>query len=206
MTNKNNEDTSEEVKIITLGDGQVGKSSLILRFIDNKFSQVYLSTIGFDFKTKKNVVLPSGDKANIKIYDTAGQERFKSIASNFIKKANGILLIYDVTNEESFASVSKWMSDIKEAHGDKVPIVLIGNKTDLPERKVTKEMGEERAQAFGINFYETSCKTGDNVEDAFHDLAVQILSKTKRKSTASNIQLDPKKQNEKRKCCLASLF
>ena len=189
----------DEVKMITLGDGQVGKSSLIIQFIENKFSFTYLSTIGLDFK-QKTVTLPNNKEVKIRIFDTAGQERFKSIAVNYIKKANGVLLVYDITSQESFNSVGKWINDIKEAMGDKVCMILVGNKIDLPKRVITKEMGEKKAQEFNIHFYETSCKTGENVEKAFFDLAEQILIKTNGKEE-NNIKLVTKVK-KKNKCCL----
>ena len=189
----------DEVKIITLGDGQVGKSSLIIQFIENKFSFTYLSTIGLDFKQKK-VTLPNNKEVKIRIFDTAGQERFKSIAVNYIKKADGVLLVYDITSQESFNSVGKWINDIKEAMGDKVCMILVGNKIDLPKRVITKEMGEEKAKDFNIHFFETSCKTGENVEKAFFDLAEQILIKTNGKEE-NNIKLVTKVK-KKNKCCL----
>ena len=189
----------DEVKIITLGDGQVGKSSLIIQFIENKFSFTYLSTIGLDFK-QKTVTLPNNKEVKIRIFDTAGQERFKSIAVNYIKKADGVLLVYDITSQESFNSVGKWINDIKEAMGDKVCMILVGNKIDLPKRVITKEMGEEKAKDFNIHFFETSCKTGENVEKAFFDLAEQILIKTNGKEE-NNIKLVTKVK-KKNKCCL----
>ena len=171
---KNNK-TRIDVKIITLGDSHVGKSSLILKFIDDTFSNVYLSTIGFDSKHK---IIKIDDKNEMKlvIFDTAGQERFKSLATNYIKKANGILLVYDITERESFENIKNWMESIMdEPKNNNLPIVLVGNKSDLGEkRKVTKEEGQKKAEENGFKFFETSCLKGENVEECFLCLADQI--------------------------------
>lgn len=173
-----------EVKIILLGNCQVGKSSLIIKFIDNKFSFNYISTIGLDFKQKK-VTLPSGEIIRVKIFDTAGQERFHSISTSYIKNADAIVLVYDITSQNSFDSVEKWVTNIYNTHGNKVPMTLIGNKSDLEEeRKIKTDVGKNKAEEIGIKFYETSCKEGINVNEAFLDLVQQVY--TKRNETKNN--------------------
>ena len=197
-----------EAKIITLGDSKVGKSSLIVQFIENKFSFNYVSTIGFDLK-RKVIKLNNGEDIKIIIHDTAGQERFKSLTTNYIKKANGILLVYDVTERRSFESIGNWMDDIKEETGDKLPTILVANKIDLTEKRaITKEEGEKKANEFGLKFLETSAKEGNNVEKCFKELAELIAEKIhKRKMIISNDKnkkkkLNKKNQNEKKKeCC-----
>lgn len=176
------ESYKKEIKIITLGEGQVGKTSFIIKFIDDKFSFNYLTTLGLDFK-QKMVKLPSGKEIRLKIFDTAGQERFRSITINYIKKADGIILIYDISNLDSFYSVERWMENIKSALGDKVPLILVGNKCDLEnKRKVEKEMGIEKSNKYNIKFYETSCKDGINVNEVFFDLSEQIISNDNQKN------------------------
>ena len=101
-----------EAKIITLGDSQVGKTSLILRYLEDRFLTTYLSTIGFDLK-HKIIKLDNGDKIKLIIHDTAGQERFKSLSRNYIKKANGILVVFDVTNKQSFLNIENWIKCAK---------------------------------------------------------------------------------------------
>ena len=196
-----------ETKIITLGDSRVGKSSLIIKFIDNKFSLNYISTVGFDLKYK--TLKLDDEEIKIVIHDTAGQERFKSLSTNYIKKAKGILLVYDITDKKSFDNLGKWMSDIEEEEvSGKIPIILIGNKSDLiEERVISKEEGEKMAKQYNLKFYETSCKNGDNVENCFLDLARQIIEKMKEKklnSSQHNIK-ELKISNEKKKkevdCC-----
>ena len=183
-----------EAKIITLGDSKVGKSSLIVQFIENKFSFNYVSTIGFDLK-RKVIKLNNGEDIKIIIHDTAGQERFKSLTTNYIKKANGILLVYDVTERRSFESIGNWMDDIKEETGDKLPTILVANKIDLTEKRaITKEEGEKKANEFGLKFLETSAKEGNNVEKCFKELAELIAEKIhKRKMIISNDKNKKKK-------------
>lgn len=155
---KNNNQNKVDIKIITLGDSHVGKSSLIVKYIDNKFSNVYMSTIGFDLKHKQ-ITLNDGTDAKIMIYDTAGQERFKSLAANYIKKANGILLVYDISEHSTFENIGMWMESITEEKGDKLPIVLVGNKADLTdERQVTYEEGKKLAEDKGFHFLKQVAK------------------------------------------------
>ena len=199
-----------EAHIVTLGDGQVGKTSIILRYIENSFTLNYLSTIGIDSKIKK-VKLKNNEEIKVKISDTAGQERFKSIASNYMKKANGILLVYDITNQKSFMDIDKWFSEINGEENIK-PIVLIGNKSDMnEEREVSIEDGQNLAKKYGenVHFYETSCKTGDKIEEAIMDLVNQIYNKFSGNNIDDNIKLQNDKNEEKndktkKKCCSKS--
>ena len=195
-----------EAHIVTLGDGQVGTTSLILRYIDNTFSMNYLSTIGIDSKIKK-ITMSNGEPIKVKISDTAGQERFKSIASNYMKKANGILLVYDITNQKSFIDINNWLEEITKEENTK-PIVLIGNKCDMnDQREVPTQEGENFAQKYeNMHFYETSCKSGDNVEKAIMDLVNQIYNKYSGNSIDNNIKIEKDGKNGKnnpgkKKCC-----
>ena len=208
MSKKNEKKKMFEAHLVTLGDTKVGKTSLILRYIDNFFNMNYLSTIGIDSKIKK-ITLSNGEEIKVKISDTAGQERFKSIASNYMKKANGILLVYDITDKLTFENINKWAEEINKDEEKTKPILLIGNKSDKSdERVVTKEEGEEFAKKCcgGIKFYETSCKTGENVEEAINDLVNQIYNKDSGNNLndGSNIKIDKNKkgnEKEKKKCC-----
>ena len=198
-----------EANIITLGEGKVGKTSLIFRYIDNSFSTTYLSTIGFDSKIKKKK-LSNGEQVKIKIFDTAGEERFKSIATNYIKKANGIILVYDITDENSFKNIRKWYEALSEDSNNKSPVILIGNKIDLVnERKISKEDGDKLAKEFGNEtetlFYETSCKNGENVHKAIDDLVELIYKKYGNKGNKSSFEIKEEgndtKINKDKKCC-----
>ena len=191
-----------EVKIITLGDSHVGKSSLIFKFIEDKFSSSYMSTVGFDLKFK--TIKINDEEIKVMIFDTAGQERFRSLASNYIRKANGILLVYDISDKNTFLNIENWMTSIKEESSDTIPIILIGNKCDLDEqRKIQKEEGEQFANNNNLKFFETSCKDGDNVENCFIELTKQIIERKKEKQFNPNTQklVNIKDKKKEKDCC-----
>jgi len=191
-----------EVKIITLGDSHVGKSSLIFKFIEDTFSSSYMSTVGFDLKFK--TIKINDEEIKVMIFDTAGQERFRSLASNYIRKANGILLVYDISDKNTFLNIENWMTSIKEESSDTIPIILIGNKCDLDEqRKIQKEEGEQFANNNNLKFFETSCKDGDNVENCFIELTKQIIERKKEKQFNPNTQklVNIKDKKKEKDCC-----
>ena len=187
-------------KILLLGDTQVGKSSFLMRYIDNTFQESYLSTVGLDFKVK-NVQLDDGNTYRVQIWDTAGQDRFHAITRNYFKNAHGIILIYDVTLIESFHNVKNWIKQIKEEVTDKVSIILAGNKIDMEEkRKVSKEEGEKMAADYGLKFYECSAKTGENVEEAFKDIVTKTVENFSKIDDKEATKLKNKK-GKKKGCC-----
>ena len=204
---ENNEKKLTRINLITLGDGQVGKTSLILRYTNDYFGNNYIATIGFDYKFK-NEKLKNGEEITVKIFDTAGQEKYRSLAANFLKKADGIILVYDITYKISFENLNKWLKDINE-NAKGLPIVLIGNKTDLEEnREVSKEEGNEFAKKINeeIEFYEASCKTGENFKEAIRFLVEKIYKKYQGKNMAEEsiiIKKENKNKNNKKdkKCC-----
>ena len=162
-------------KILLLGDSSVGKTCILTRYSENTFQEDHLATIGLDFK-QKNVNLENGKSVKVQIWDTAGQDRFKSITKNYYKGAHGIMLIYDVTTRKSFDNVRNWIDTIKEEVSDKVNIILVGNKIDNNDnRQVTTEEGQEIANEYKLPFYETSAKTGDNIDKAFNDLITRVV-------------------------------
>ena len=208
MSKKDNKNSKKkfEARIITLGDSAVGKTSLILRYSDNYFSSLYLSTAGIDSKIKI-IKLENGEDIRVVLTDTAGQERYRNIASNYIKKADGILLVYNITDKDTFEGVKVWIKSIKEESGDSRPIILLGNKSDLNDKRmIKKEVGEDFAENEGIKFYETSCKTGENVEKAINDLVKQIYEKSHSNPNGkdnNNFQItgDNNKENRRTNCC-----
>ena len=167
--------------IMTLGISSVGKTSFIFRFTENKYQNSYFATVGIDYKIKdieiKNI------KYKLIFYDTLGQERYKSIAPNLIKKANGIIIMYDITNKSSFDSLPEIIKNIKEERGSDFPMVLVGNKADLEEdREIKKEQGEDLAFKNAMGFFEVSNKEGTNIEEAGLALVNKILEKRKEES------------------------
>ena len=193
----------EDIKIITLGNSAVGKSSFILKYTDNVFSLDYLTTLGVDYKHKK-IKLKNGKDVRLRIFDTAGQERFKSVSASFIKKADGVILIYDIGNLESFEAVENWIKSIREIGKDKLPIILVGNKCDLSDdkRMISLKEGQDKANEFNIPFYETSCKEGINIKEVFEKLIDDIIEKGNKNLMGEfKILNKGKKGKKKEKCC-----
>ena len=169
-------------KILLLGDSSVGKTCFLMRYTDNTFQEIHMSTIGLDYKLK-NVQLDDGKIVKIQIWDTAGQDRFRSITKNYYKGAHGIILIYDITNQKTFENVKNWINQIKEEVSNKVTIILVGNKIDDEDhRVVSTEQGEKMAKDFGLMFFECSAKSGVNIDSTFNELVkktVENYSKVK---------------------------
>ena len=155
------------IKILTLGDTSVGKSSIVLRFTEEKFDDNQFSTIGIDFKTK---FIKRGDSSiKVLIWDTAGQEKFQNIARQYYKGANGVLLIYDIGNRKSFQRIDFWLKELKDNNRlEELFICLVGNKIDMEDkREINREEGEKYAKDNNIIFFEVSAKTGDGINLLF---------------------------------------
>ena len=168
--------------VILVGDAYVGKTSIIKKFIDDAFSEKMVSTISIDFKVK-NIKINKNLYAELKIFDTAGQERYRSLANGYYKQADGIILVFDLTNENSFNRLNKWLSDIKDIK-ENVEIILVGNKSDLIDRKINKTKAESWAKENGFRYIETSAKDGSNILLLFEELAIEM---NKRKEDDSSI-------------------
>ena len=162
-------------KVLLLGDSTVGKTCFLLRYCDKTFQEAHLSTIGLDYRLK-SMTLANGKHIKLQIWDTAGQDRFRAITKNYYKGANGIILIYDVTNIQSFENVKNWIAQIKEEANPNAIIYLAGNKIDVNEsqKAVKTEDGKKIADELTIKFYETSAKNGINVNEIFEDLVEKI--------------------------------
>jgi len=161
-------------KLLLIGDSGVGKSCLLLRFADHTYTESYISTIGVDFKIR---TITTRDEKTIKlqIWDTAGQERFRTITSSYYRGAHGIIVVYDVTDQESFNNVKQWLNEIERYACEKVNKLLVGNKCDLVSKKaVSYEVAKAFADKLDIPFLETSAKAATNVEKAFLTMADEI--------------------------------
>ena len=161
------EEDIQHFKLIFLGDQFVGKSSILNRFYQDKFEEDYQATIGLDFHSK-NVNI-NGSTIRILLYDTAGQEKFKSLIPMYIRDANIILVVYDITNKDSFLHTEHWVDETKDLKREDAIFVLVGNKIDLEEnRVVSKKEAEDFATEKGFLFYEVSAKTGEQIEELFN--------------------------------------
>ena len=186
-------------KILLLGDSSVGKTCFLMRYTDNTYQEIHMSTIGIDNKFK-DVELEDGKKVKIQIWDTAGQDRFRSITRNYYKGANGIVLIFDVTNKKSYENVKNWVKQIKEEVSSRVTIILVANKIDdVNHRIVTKEEGEKIANECGLMFFECSAKTGENIEHAFNELVKKTVENYSKVGQGG--EKLKKKKNSKKGCC-----
>ena len=204
--------TIYQLKVILIGNSYVGKTSLVNRFMGHEFQESYQCTINADFKIKLISLDPS-TSAELTVWDTCGQERYKSITRSYFKDAHGVILVYDVGNIKSFNSLPSWLTDIKNNSNLDPNIVLVANKIDLEHREVTKEKGQRFAEKNGLIYTETSSKEGLNVDSPFELLANAFISKIKdnpnynTKNNDNNLkQLGERKMFEKNrekevKCC-----
>lgn len=160
-------------KLLLIGDSGVGKSCLLLRFADDTYTESYISTIGVDFKIR--TVELEGKTIKLQIWDTAGQERFRTITSSYYRGAHGIIVVYDVTDPESFSNVKQWLHEIDRYANENVNKLLVGNKSDLADKKeVDYQTAKAYADELNIPFLETSAKNATNVEQAFMTMAAEI--------------------------------
>lgn len=162
-----------QIKLLLIGDTGVGKTCLLLRYVDDRFSSTFITTIGIDFKFKNLMV--EGKRVKLQLWDTAGQERFRTITTSYFRGARAVALVYDVTNRESFNNISNWAAQIREHAGD-ITRVLIANKADLSSKaKVTTAEGQALAAEGKMLFFECSAKSNLNVDEAFQAVATQAV-------------------------------
>ena len=200
------------LKIIILGSSEVGKTSILNRYFNNDFKPNLLSTIGIDFKTK--FFKFDEEKVKFNFIDTAGQEKFRAISVNYLKGTSGVILVYDITNKETFDLIQGWIEDINENNKANVGKILLGNKLDLEtNREVPKEDAEQLAKELGCKFFEGSAKTGENIQEALDEVAKVSFEKykafkevDKRKSIKltkeqNSTNDDSQDDSKKKKCC-----
>ena len=199
----NMQDVDHIFKVLIIGDSSVGKSNILLRFSDNIFHDTFLPTIGVDFKIR-NVKI-SDQTIKLNIWDTAGQERFKTITSTYYKGAHGIILVYDITDRESFNNINNWLTEVKKHAGANVVKLIVGNKCDLEqERIVSTQEGKDFADSLGVSFLETSAKQRTNIDEAFMTLTKQIyelLPETERRPADTLNAKNMQRKQEKNGCC-----
>lgn len=171
------------IKILTLGESTVGKTSIVERYIDNTFKEQFISTLGTDYRTK--FIQFNNTKIQLDIWDTAGQERFKEITIQYLKQTSGIMVIYDVTNRSSFLKVNDWFNHIKRESSKNKSIVLVGNKIDLNYREVSTEDGTELANKYNVPFIEVSAYNGTNIDQAYRALLEQCVKPNQNKTDNS---------------------
>ena len=203
-----------KIKLFSLGNSHVGKTSYILRFTDDKYNEVNLPTTGIDLKTKR--IKYNNKEYTIEFYDTAGQERYRAISLNSIKSADGIILMFDLTDQKSYDEISNWVENIKQIQEEDYPMILVGNKCDLEkERIISNEEGIELSKKFNLQFFEVSNKTNKNIEESGNAIIKLIVERKQQKikeltkdyEILENFELDKEKSLmdikdvHKKKCC-----
>ena len=196
-------------KVIILGDSKVGKTAFILRFCEDKFLEESLSTVGLDMKTK--FVTRQNKKIQLQIWDTAGQERFRSITKNIYKGAHGILLMYDVTNKETFKHIKEWINNIRDNINnqiDKIAICVLGNKIDQPEemKQVTEEDKQKFKDESNLDIMEVSAKSNININESIIELVDKMIElgvgiKKSDDDEEDGQKLQKIKTKKKKECC-----
>jgi len=177
-------------KLLLIGDSGVGKSCLLMRFAEDSYTESYLSTIGVDFKIRTIDV--DGKTIKLQIWDTAGQERFRTITAAYYRGAHGIVVVYDVTDSESFENVKMWLKEIERYAADYVEKLLIGNKSDLVGKKVVEySIAQELADSLNIPFLETSAKDSTNVDNMFYTMTRLIQQRAEKHGTRGGDKAGP---------------
>jgi len=206
---------SHSFKVVLLGEGAVGKTSLVLRYVENKFNDKHLTTLQASFLTKKLNI--AGTRVNLSIWDTAGQERFHALGPIYYRDSNGAILVYDITDEDSFQKVKNWVKELRKMLGNEISLCIVGNKVDLEkERHVTVEEADEYAKSVNAKHFHTSAKLNKGIEELFLDLSKRMIEKaesdlqqrgnslSRTPSGRRNVVIvddEPEQQQTKRGCC-----
>ena len=195
------------LSFILIGDSTVGKTCFLTRYFKNQFNETFLSTIGIDKEIKH--VKVGNDSYKMTLWDTAGQERFKCLPKKYYQNADGVLLLFDVTNEETFNNVSNWMKDVKENSNkdgkeSDIALYLIGNKIDKPDRVITKEAAETQAKSLGMKYFEVSCKINMNIPEVMARMIMECHMRANHIEDPFKIKLSTNKaggEKQKGGCC-----
>ena len=189
-------------KVLLLGDSDVGKSSLILRYTEETFNSKLVNSIGVDFKMKKREI--DGKVIKVQIWDTAGHERFRSITYSYYRGANAIIIVFDLSDKKSFISITEWLKQIEKHAKENVFKFLVGNKSDLVEqRKVSYDEAKQYADEHELPYIETSAKEGININELFDSSIKSFLNNSNNFSGEKNIKLNSQNthSSEKGICC-----
>lgn len=198
-----------KINIIVLGDGAVGKTSLLKMYAEKKFTESHMATLGLDYVSKDFQPPGADQELQVKIWDTAGQERFRTLTHSFYRQAQGVVVAYDVTNEESFKNVRKWMESIDEHADSNICKVMVGNKIDLVnERKITLQEAKETARSFNMEYFDASAKKNEGVKEVFETLMTQVWKKKnggeieeRQTFTMKREEANQDVQTKKKGCC-----
>lgn len=188
-------------KLVVIGDSGVGKSKLIWRYVNDEFYTSSHTTIGVELATK--IVEVDGRRVKVQVWDTAGQEKYRALTSNYYRGAVGVMLVYEVSNASTFSNIVNWLAEATRYHLNGVTLLLVANKTDVAEREVASEVGETFAKKYGLEFIETSALNSSNVNAAFTVLLKKALQASQgvvqtRRESEFKAQVTRKK---KAKCC-----
>ena len=211
----NNDNYDLILKLVLIGDSGVGKTNILSRYNNNEFSLATQPTVGVEFGNK--VIKKENKSIKLQLWDTAGQERYKAITNAFYKGSKGAFVVYDITRKSSFLNIDKWIGELKTNGSEDILIILVGNKTDLEDkREVSTDEGEKKAKQYGIAFCETSALQGKNIEYAFNILIDEIIldidnakekemknnkNNNKKKSKGIMLNTNNDKNHKKKKCC-----
>jgi len=196
------------LKLLLLGDSSVGKTSILLKYISNKFDESSISTVGVDYMDK--IIDYNKFKIKLQIWDTSGEEKFRTITKNFYRNADGLLVVFDLTKKESYDHIRSWINEAKE-NNDKLKTILIGNKLDLKdERIVTIDVAKQFAEKNNLKYIETSAKDGTNINESFQAIidllfdgksSEEILNEFTKQDSSLSVVDDTMEVKKKKACC-----
>ena len=191
----------DKCQLLIIGDSTVGKTSILNKYSSRSFNPNYIATVGLDFFTKDEII--DNKTIRIKIWDTAGQERYKALTKCFFQKAQGVMIVFDVSSLKSFNNLKFWIDSLNSQLSEDmnlIPVTVIGNKIDLPKREVNKDTADDFAQKYGFQYFETSAKTGEGIDSAIKELARRVMNNGGKKNGKDNMRLS-QVENKSSKCC-----